>query len=66
MPYHKEKSRSGYEQDSQQFSTNVRFNWILKPGSELFVVYNELDHWWGGFDARNRSLVVKMNYLFAL
>ena len=55
-----------YNQDTQQFSTNVRFNWILKPGSELFVVYNELDHWWGGFDARNRSLVVKMNYLFAL
>ncbi len=55
-----------YNRDTQQLSTNVRFNWILKPGSELYVVYNELDRWWAGFTPRNRSLVVKMNYLFAL
>jgi hypothetical protein len=55
-----------FNQDTQQFSTNVRFNWIVKPGSELFVVYNELDRWWSGFDVRNRSLVFKMNYLFAM
>jgi len=55
-----------YNRDTAQLSTNLRFNWILKPGSELYVVYNELDHWWAGFAPRNRSLVVKMNYLFAL
>lgn len=55
-----------YNQDTQQFSTNVRFSWIMKPGSEFYVVYNELDRWWRGVDARNRSLVVKVNYLFAM
>lgn len=55
-----------YNRDTQQLATNLRFNWILKPGSELYVVYNELDHWWAGFAPKNRSVVVKMNYLFAL
>ncbi len=55
-----------YNRDTAQLSSNVRFSWILKPGSELYVVYNELDRWWAGFAPRSRSLVVKMNYLFAL
>jgi len=55
-----------YNEDTKQFSTNIRFNWIPKPGSDLFVVYNELDDTYGRFAAKNRSLVVKLNYLFAL
>jgi len=55
-----------YNPDTRQVSTNVRFNWIPKPGSDVFVVYNELDDTRGGFGVKNRSLVVKLNYLFAL
>jgi hypothetical protein len=55
-----------YNDDTRQFSTNIRFNWIPKPGSDLFIVYNELDETYGRFGAKNRSLVVKLNYLFAL
>lgn len=55
-----------YNHDTRQLSSNVRFNWIPKPGSDFFVVYNELDDVLGGFGMRNRSLSVKFNYLFAL
>jgi len=54
-----------YNDSTHQVSTNIRFNWIPKPGSDLFVVYNELDDTRGRLGARNRSLVVKLNYLLA-
>jgi hypothetical protein len=52
-----------YNRDTRLLSTNVRFNWIPRPGSDFFVVYNELDDWGEVFGVRNRSLTVKMNYL---
>jgi hypothetical protein len=61
-----------YNDDTGELSSNVRFNWIPKPGSDFFVVYNELDDVAGlpgrpgSFGARNRSLSVKFNYLFGL
>ena len=54
-----------YNHDIRQLSSNVRFNWIPKPGSDFFIVYNELDEWAGAFGVKNRSLSVKLNYLFA-
>ena len=36
-----------------------------RSGSDFFVVYNELDEWGQMFGVRNRSLSVKLNYLFA-
>ena len=47
-------------------ASNVRFNWIPKPGTDLFLVYTELDEWHDAFFVRNRSLSVKLNYLFRL
>ena len=55
-----------YRPDTRQFSANVRFNWIPKPGTDFFIVYTELDELRRPFYVRNRSLVVKLNYLFAL
>jgi len=55
-----------YNQDTRQLSTNVRFRWIPRPGSDFFIVYNELDGWYGPFQPKSRSLVVKLNYLFAM
>ncbi len=54
-----------YNHDTRQISSNVRFNWIPKPGSDFFVVYNELDEWGEVFGVKNRSLSVKLNYLMA-
>jgi len=48
------------------FSTNVRFRWEYKLGSELFVVYtDERDTTRPGYpDLRNQAFVVKFNRLF--
>ena len=59
------ESYTQYNHDTQQLASNIRFNWIPKPGSDFFIVYNELDEWGQMFGVRNRSLSVKLNYLFA-
>ena len=55
-----------YNDDTGQLSSNVRFNWIPRPGSDFFVVYNELDEVLGSVGVQNRSLSVKFNYWFGL
>jgi Domain of unknown function (DUF5916)/Carbohydrate family 9 binding domain-like len=65
-----------YNHAARIFSTNIRYQWIVRPGSEFFIVYNELDDVLQGNSrfpnvvrrsgVRNRSLVVKLNYLFNL
>ncbi len=55
-----------YNEAAQLAGINVRFNWIYKPGANLFVVYN---HNWAAptFSAREtarRELIVKFNYLW--
>jgi hypothetical protein len=55
-----------YNHAARLLSTNLRFHWIPQPGSDFFVVYNELDDRPDRLAVRNRSLVVKVNYLFGL
>jgi len=55
-----------YNRDTRQLSSNIRFNWIPKPGTDFFIVYNELDSDRGGLTPRNRSLTIKLAYLFSL
>ena len=55
-----------YNHAARLISTNIRYHWIVRPGSEFFVVYNELDDRPDRVAVRNRSLVVKLNYLFSL
>ena len=45
---------------------NVRFRWEYRPGSELFVVYNdERDTFARAFPGlMNRAFIVKVNRLF--
>jgi hypothetical protein len=55
-----------YNSTTRRTSANVRLRWEYRPGSELFVVYNEerdtLAH---GFpDLQNRAFIVKINRLF--
>jgi hypothetical protein len=50
-----------YNSTSHSVASNVRFRWEYKPGSELFIVYNEeWDTQIPGL-ARNRAFVLKVN-----
>ena len=54
-----------YNSDARNGSANVRLRWEYRPGSELFVVYNEeRDTLARGIpDLRNRAFIVKVNRL---
>jgi hypothetical protein len=55
-----------YNSGINAVSTNARFRWEYRPGSELFVVYNEerntLTRSFPGLN--NRAFIVKINRLF--
>jgi hypothetical protein len=55
-----------YGSSNDLLGTNVRFRWEYRPGSELFVVYNEGRDTGDGHSPalQNRSVVVKVNRLF--
>ena len=54
-----------YNSSNSTFSTNVRLRWEYRPGSELFVVYNEGRDTLGGGapELQTRSFVIKANRL---
>ncbi len=54
-----------YNSSSQAVSSNIRFRWEYRPGSELFVVYNEdRDTLARRFpELANREFIVKVNRL---
>ena len=55
-----------YNSELDDFSTNLRFNYKYRPGSDLYVVYNERRDLEGlPADLVDRSLTVKWTYLFA-
>jgi len=59
-----------YSSADHTFSSNVRFRWEYRPGSEFFVVWtdeqdtNPLEPQRGNIALRNRAFVVKMTRLF--
>jgi hypothetical protein len=55
-----------YNSSSHDVSANVRLRWEYRPGSELFVVFNEdRDTLARRFPAlANRAFIVKINRLF--
>ncbi|MEO5761077.1 MAG: DUF5916 domain-containing protein [Vicinamibacteria bacterium] len=55
-----------YNSDTKQFSKNVRFNWIPKQGTDVFLVYSETDQTRRTPGALDRSLTFKLAYRFAL
>ena len=57
-----------YASSSHTFSTNARFRWEYRPGSEMFVVYSDgRDTAAAGFPPIvNRAFIVKINRLFRL
>jgi hypothetical protein len=55
-----------YNSSTDTATANVRFRWEYKPGSELFVVYNdERDTTTAGFpELTNRAFIIKVTRLF--
>jgi len=56
-----------YNSDTNAVSSNLRLRWEYRPGSELFLVYNEqrdtlVPHRFP--EIQNRALIVKVNRLF--
>lgn len=54
-----------YNDAAELVGANLRFNWIYRPGADLYVVYNET---WDAptFSAREtqeRQFIVKFTYL---
>jgi hypothetical protein len=60
------RSLTQYNSSTKQLSTSLRFNYIYRPGSDLYIVYNDLRS-----DAPNaavdwdRQFVVKMSFLLS-
>ena len=67
------RSLSQYNSLTRQLTTSVRYNFIYRPGSDLYVVYDELqadrlgrpELLFGREEVRNRQFVVKMTYLLS-
>jgi len=60
------RSLTQYNSSTHEISNNIRFNFIYRPGSDLYIVYNELAQ--TGlpadiFGQKDRQLVVKLTYL---
>ena len=53
-----------YNSDASQWSTNVRLNFIHRPLSDFFLVYNDQRDARNG-DTLNRALIAKFTYLLA-
>ncbi len=59
------RTLSQYNSSTRQLSNSIRFNFIYRPGSDVYVSYDELKGDLPGLpEVRNRQLVVKMTYLF--
>ena len=62
------RSLTQYNSLTHEVTNSVRFNFIYRPGSDLYIVYNDLQQTGlphGLFTPSDRQLVVKMNYLLA-
>jgi hypothetical protein len=50
-----------YNNQVDNFNTNIRFQWRFKPVSDLYIVYTD-NHYASDFSTKNRSLVLKLTY----
>ncbi len=54
-----------YNTQANNFNLNTRFQWRFRPMSDLFLVYSD-NYATDVFHPKNRALILKMNYWFAL
>jgi hypothetical protein len=53
-----------YNSDAREWNSNIRFNIIHRPLSDLFLVYNERRDSVSG-DLVDRAVILKFTYMFA-
>jgi hypothetical protein len=51
-----------YNSDLREITSNIRFNLIYKPLSDVFLVYNERRASTG--EVKERALILKVTYIF--
>ncbi len=57
---------SQYNSSTHQVTTSVRYNFVYRPGSDLYVTYDELRGDMPGLpEVRNRQLALKLTYLLS-
>ena len=55
-----------YNSDLRELNSSIRFHFIYRHGSDLYLVYNDLRRDPLGLDeTRDRQLVLKLNYMFS-
>lgn len=62
-----------YNSLTKQWSTSARFNYIYRPGSDIYLVFDELSQDWysrnhglgTGLESRNRRILLKFTYLLS-
>ena len=60
------RSLTQFNSDTRQFSPSVRYNYVYRPGSDIFVTYDELQsNLTGAPQIRNRQVAVKLTYLLS-
>jgi hypothetical protein len=60
------RSLSQYNSLTRQVSNSVRYNFVYRPGSDLYIVYDDLQGTVPGVpEIRNRQILVKMTYLLS-
>jgi hypothetical protein len=52
-----------YNNVTDEWNSNIRFNFIHRPLSDLFIVYNDLRDETGAM--KNRALIVKYTHLLS-
>ena len=60
------RSLTQHNSNTHEISNNIRFNFIYKPGSDIYIVYNDVAPTGlpaDVFAKKDRQLVVKMTYL---
>ena len=60
------RSLSQYNSLTRQLSNSVRYNFVYRPGSDVYIVYDDLQATLPGLpEIRNRQIIVKMTYLLS-
>lgn len=54
-----------YNEQLKNLNLNARFQWRFKPASDLYIVYTD-NYFTEGFTARDKALVIKLNYWWNL
>jgi GH18 family chitinase len=55
-----------YNSSTDQWSTSARFNFIYRPGSDIFVSYDDVRRDMPGlYDFADKQLIVKVTYLLS-